>query len=293
MANTALTYLNCGANQLTSLNVSANTALATLNCSNNQLTSLNVYVNIALSVLGCYNNQLTSLNVSANTALTYLDCSYNQLTSLNVSANTALYILACYFNQLSSLNLQNGNNSNLLNFGATNNPALTCIQVDNPTLMNTNFGGINYIDAGASFSTNCNPPTNCYAHFMMLPDTVPHTWFAVNQWTGNGAINYVWNWGDGTPNDSTLNASHTYAAPGFYNICVSIIDSAGCTNSYCDSSNYIARSANTVISVQVVNQLPSYLITGVAPLSAAAEGALRCYPNPAKDVLYVEVGAAC
>ena len=37
-----LTYLNCGGNQLTSLNVSYNTALEFLDCSNNSLTSLNL-----------------------------------------------------------------------------------------------------------------------------------------------------------------------------------------------------------------------------------------------------------
>ena len=47
---TALTWLDCGGNQLTTLDVSANTALHTL---------------------VCYENQLTSLDVSANTALTY------------------------------------------------------------------------------------------------------------------------------------------------------------------------------------------------------------------------------
>lgn len=41
-AFTALTSLDCGSNQLTTLDVSANVALTTLLCDNNQLTSLNV-----------------------------------------------------------------------------------------------------------------------------------------------------------------------------------------------------------------------------------------------------------
>jgi hypothetical protein len=51
------------------------------------------------------------------------------------------------------LNLQNGNNSNLTFFSATNNPALTCIQVDNASYMNANWSAGK--DAGANFSTNC------------------------------------------------------------------------------------------------------------------------------------------
>ena len=74
---TALTYLNCGSNQLTSLDVSANTALTTLWCYYNQLESLDVSANTALMVLECDDNQLTSLDVSANTALTFLECEDN------------------------------------------------------------------------------------------------------------------------------------------------------------------------------------------------------------------------
>jgi Leucine-rich repeat (LRR) protein len=104
-AFTALTYLWCSDNQLTSLDVSQNTALTYLWCSDNQLTSLDVSQNTALTTLGCDANQLTSLDVSQNTALTILICGVNQLTSLNVSQNTALTYLWCSDNQLTSLNV--------------------------------------------------------------------------------------------------------------------------------------------------------------------------------------------
>ena len=91
---TALRSLNCGCNQLTSLDVSKNTALTKLYCSNNQLTSLDVSKNTALTGLNCGYNQLTALDVSKNTALTDLDCDKNQLTSLDVS-NTNMDDLDC------------------------------------------------------------------------------------------------------------------------------------------------------------------------------------------------------
>jgi Leucine-rich repeat (LRR) protein len=103
--NTALTYLNCNGNQLTLLDVSKNTALTELYCTGNQLTSLDVSKNTALTSLNCYLNLLTSIDVSKNTALTYLSCSYNQLTSLDLSKNTALTRLDCYSNQLTSLDV--------------------------------------------------------------------------------------------------------------------------------------------------------------------------------------------
>ena len=102
---TALTDLDCGNNQIQTLDVSANTALQGLNCSNNQLASLNLPANTALQTLWCQNNQLTALDVSAYTALTELYCNTNQLTSLDVSANTALTSLDCSNNQIQTLDV--------------------------------------------------------------------------------------------------------------------------------------------------------------------------------------------
>ena len=154
-AFTALTYLNCGYNQLTSLDVTQNTALEVLECYSNQLTSLDVSQNTALYRLKCDDNQLTSLDVSNNTALEGLNCDANQLTSLDVSQNTALIILGCIVNQLTCLNVANGNNINLVVFDAENNPNLTCIQVDDAVWSSANWTGGN-IDSQIYFSANCN-----------------------------------------------------------------------------------------------------------------------------------------
>ena len=103
--NTKLTSLYCNYNQLTNLNVSGCTALTSLDCKYNQLTNLNVSGCTALTSLDCNCNQLTNLNVSGCTALTSLDCSSNQLTSLDVSKNTALTRLSCHSNKLTSLDV--------------------------------------------------------------------------------------------------------------------------------------------------------------------------------------------
>ena len=102
---TALKYLSCYYNQLTSLDVSGCTALTELYCHSNQLTALDVSGCTALTRLECYYNQLTSLDVSKNTALTGLNCDNNQLTALDVSKNTALEWLFCRNNQLASLDV--------------------------------------------------------------------------------------------------------------------------------------------------------------------------------------------
>ena len=103
--NTALTWLDCDNNQLTSLDVSGCTALTSLICENNQLTSLDVSKNTALTSLSCDNNQLTLLDVSGCTALTSLSCENNLLTLLDVSGCTALTSLSCDNNQLTLLDV--------------------------------------------------------------------------------------------------------------------------------------------------------------------------------------------
>ena len=102
---TALKYLYCGNNQLTTLDISKNTALTSLFCYNNKFTTLDVSKLTALTYLSCSSNQLTSLDVSRLTALTYLSCDNNQLTSLDVSRLTALTSLSCSSNQLTSLDV--------------------------------------------------------------------------------------------------------------------------------------------------------------------------------------------
>ncbi|WP_452230076.1 MULTISPECIES: T9SS type A sorting domain-containing protein [unclassified Lacinutrix] len=129
---TALTYLDCQWNQLTSLDLSNNTALERLFCSNNQLTSLDLSNNTALTTLFCISNQLSSLDVS-NTALNYLDCENNELRSLDVSNNTALTDLICFNNHLHSLDVSNNTaltklhcfNNQLQILDVSNNTALT------------------------------------------------------------------------------------------------------------------------------------------------------------------------
>jgi len=161
--NTALTSLNCAGDgyvqgQITSLDVSLNTALTEFYCFENQLDSLNISQNSALTTLWCYENDLDSLNVSQNPALTTLWCSNNQLTSLDLSQNTSLGDLNCAFNQLTYLDVANGNNTNMNNFYANNNPILFCIDVDDVAWSTNNWTNIS---AQTYFSANCSGTYGC------------------------------------------------------------------------------------------------------------------------------------
>jgi len=126
---TALTYLDCGNNQLTTLDVSNNMKLEKLDCQKNQLTALDVSNNTKLKQLVCFFNQLTALDVSKNTALIGLFCQSNQLTTLDVSENTVLKYLYCRDNQLTTLDVSK---TNLVN--ASGNYPLYCFMTTLRTL---------------------------------------------------------------------------------------------------------------------------------------------------------------
>ena len=126
-AFTALTYLNCRSNQLTSLDVSQNNNVNLLVCSYNQLSTLILSQNTVYYAVHCDYNLLTNLIISS--PIHSLDCSNNQLTCLNVLDNSLLTADSLY---------------------TTNNSSLSCIQVSNTSVNYT------YIDSWTSTSTNCN-----------------------------------------------------------------------------------------------------------------------------------------
>lgn len=134
--------------------------LKSLNCSQNVLTKVDLSKNPYLVNLNISNNQLSTLNVNYNILLESIHCNNNLLKTLDLSRNTKVSEIYCPNNKLISLNLKNGNNSfssgpSIKNF--TNNPSLTCIQVDDTTFSNANWS--NYKDAAASYNTDCDYST--------------------------------------------------------------------------------------------------------------------------------------
>jgi Leucine-rich repeat (LRR) protein len=164
--NAALRFLLCAQNQLTALDLRANTKLSGLECQLNQLSSLKTSTHF--SEVLCNDNQLDSLTIDADLLLcqnnklvslngsiirSELHCSNNKFTSLDLSASKTLWYLYCPNNQLTFLNLQNGNNRNMYGIDATNNPELTCVQVDDPAYSKGNPNWI--VDPQTSYSLKC------------------------------------------------------------------------------------------------------------------------------------------
>lgn len=128
------------------------TNVTSLYCYSNQLTSLDVSNNTKLINLNCYTNQLTNLDVSNNKDLLGLYCGWNKLDSLDVSKNEKLQELYCDNMSLTSLNVANGNNQAVVNFKATDNSSLSCIQIDTGFSPNDSW----LKDDNAAYSDNCS-----------------------------------------------------------------------------------------------------------------------------------------
>jgi len=126
-------------------------------------------------------------------------------------------------------------------------------------------------------------PQSCDAFFTLVPDTLPQHYYALNQSTGSGNLSFVWNWGDGSPSSSGNNPSHVYSTAGLYNICVTVSDGNGCTDSYCDTT-FVTRS-DTIIYIDVVFFLPYYLkVKNIE----AKDDLIMLYPNPSNGIFMIK-----
>lgn len=138
---------------------------------------------------------LTGIEAFVN--LTELNCFGNQLISLDLSQNDSLVFLYCQSNQLSSLDVKNGNNLNFTTFNATNNPNLSCIQVDDSLYSTTNWTSI---DPTSVFSANCS---------VVITVNIPNANFKANL-VANSALN--------TNNDGEIQVVEAMAYTGSIDI---------------------------------------------------------------------------
>ncbi|MFT5859080.1 MAG: hypothetical protein ACI865_001176 [Flavobacteriaceae bacterium] len=127
------------------------TQISELNCSANFLTELDVTANSLLTVLTCYGNYITTLTLGGNLNLTVISASSNLLTDLDLSIYPNLTFVNISDTPMTSLNLANGNNTNMT-FWAVAAPNLQCVQVDDPLFSAANWSNI---EPGLTFSLDC------------------------------------------------------------------------------------------------------------------------------------------
>jgi len=152
--NIALENLNVTSNtQIPSIDVAINTSLKTLNVSFTQVALIDVSNNLALESLSFVNCPVTQIDVSANLALKTLSTAQSLVSIVDVSQNPVFEWLSCRNSPaLTRLNMQNGNNTNVTLFLATDTPNLICVQVDDVAYSTANWTDV---DAGINFSVDC------------------------------------------------------------------------------------------------------------------------------------------
>ena len=135
-------------------------------------------------------------------------------------------------------------------------------------------------------TVNAGSGQPCQADFYAVPDTTGQfSLLLIDNSFGNN-LQYSWDFGDG--GTSSVNyPQHTYAGPGTYYICLTVVDSpATCTANFCDSITVINK-LNTPFTINVV---PS-LATATPDANNIAQD-ISFFPNPAQDQLKLRLSLA-
>lgn len=183
--NLLLSDFNFEYNNIQTIDLSNNTELEFLYGLSNNLVALNLDQNPNLAVLSCADNQLTELNLNGNINLRELYCENNRIQFLDLSNQRFLNALNCSNNNLCQLNVKNTNNSNVLQFNATQNNELACIFVDD-----VNYSTVNWmnIDAQSTFVSNpdeCAEVLDDFLAIDTLDDVVAASYILPNLSFGN------------------------------------------------------------------------------------------------------------
>jgi len=158
---TALESLNCSLNNIGNrLDLRSNKNLTEIICVNNQIDSLFVSDNFIIQTLDISLNQFSEIEIDVFTDLREFRCDDNQFTDLDFSANSNLTAISCATNPLVTLSINNGNNNNLVVFNTTNNPDLSCIEIDDVGNIGTSWQK----DDTTSYAENC------YYNQTFIPD---------------------------------------------------------------------------------------------------------------------------
>tara|TARA_R110002073_G_scaffold279026_1_gene442835 strand:+ start:75005 stop:77668 length:2664 start_codon:yes stop_codon:yes gene_type:complete len=239
--------------------------VSTLDVSNKNISSLiGIEAFTSLTTLSCYENSITELDISQNIALKYFYCSNNFLTNLDVTNNVALVNLQCMFNQLVDLDVSNNilltnlscNNNQLVDLDVSNNPQLTVLSFQE--------NEVSAID----LTTNSQLML-LYGYMNKLVDLD----LSLNDKLIDVRVSYnlleSLNIQNGNNNAINIFLSHTN--PNL--TCIQVDNETWSTNNWnnIDSQSYFSEDCNYVLSVE----------------DSEVTSEFSLYPNPSKDLLYV------
>jgi PKD repeat protein len=125
-------------------------------------------------------------------------------------------------------------------------------------------------------------PVACKAGFSVYYDSVNTSVNVVNSSVGIN-LSYSWDFGDGTTSIQQF-PSHTYATNGPFNLCLTIDDGNGCTDTYCDSiSNQGVWFRTTGFDLAVEGAEPN----SIAKIDLSNN--INVYPNPVHNQANIEI----
>ncbi len=253
-----------------------------LNCNSNgtSISEVNTSSNPSLEILHCAGNTLGALNVSGNPDLKILDCRKTNLTSLDVSRNSELTNLNCKNNLLTSLNVANGNNVNMTKMIAEGNSELTCIQIDasfNPDTQPCSGDDGWCKESTAKWSSDCSSAWG-----------IELLSFGAKS-VDNEQVKLDWATATETDNDYF---EVERSIDGVAWEVVAKIDGAGNSNSVLKYEAW-DEEPYTGVSYYRLKQTDmdgAYSYSDAVAVSIVASKALKVYPNPAREILRIEIG---
>lgn len=252
-----LKSLRCFGNMnLTTIDLSTNKALTELDASLNRISELDLSQNTLLEKVDVSSNQLSSLDVSANTALTKLDITLNNISNIDLTDNQKLNKLYCSYNPIESLDLTA--NALLNGFDCDNTP-ISYLDVRN---------GNNKKIVNKSFSVKDSPNLNCIS--------VDDAQWSMENWKNIDLHTFFNNNCGGTTCHDTI------ITEVFDTIHVTVYDTIHVT--VYDTIRVTVYDSITVTDTLVINIDKSG--TGVPN----NESAIKIYPNPANDLVYINTG---
>jgi len=314
--NSALLWLFCSSNVITSLDISQNSALLIVSCSDNHLNCLNmksgnpVWADTSLYAIGNPNlicievddvawadtnwvsndpngwNNIdpgVSFSTDCNNACSSLPCSVSANFTYSDNGNGNYTFSNTSSGNFSFWNFGDGNIStdeNPNHTFAANGTFVVALAVSDSSFLT---GGYCADYATETIEvTGVQNPAQCNAGFVVFPDPLSPNVLVVNSSTGNG-LSYFWDFGDG--NTSTeASPFYTYSGTGPFELCITVNDGAGCSDTYCDSigSNGIVLKVGSGFSINVISPLQ----VGIEQQESQI-GSIGIFPNPASTQLHI------
>ena len=248
---------------------------------------------VVASPVYCYTN--TGVSVVTLTVTDVNGCTNSATASVTVNALPIVIINSSFSGCLPVCNTFTATSSNVINTYAWDFGNGQFSSVASPvecyTVAGSSIATLTVTDVNGCVSTTTSTVTVVTdslpsVSLQLVADTAVHTWDLYADYSSS-VTNATWYWGDGT-DTTAIYPTHIYAAPGKYNICVTVFNACGDSVSTCQNDSVYRYSNNSISSSMVyVNVLHGNPSTGISKLVNNNE--VNIYPNPAQNNFTIEL----